>query len=112
MKLPSLTPSIITLLMHRLDYLQASALATTQNIAVADIPGARHKELKPFSKMLTKQGKYWSMDIKHSDTLKTQFPIHREQEVLSLQNTTMDYQAMMSIYKRYHDMVRVALGRS
>ncbi len=112
MKLPILTPSIIKVLMHRLDYLQASALATTKNIAVADMPGERHREVKPFSKVLSKQGKSWTMNLKPSDTLKTSFPIHREQEILSLQNTTMDYQAMMSIYKRYHDMIRIALGRS
>ncbi len=102
---------LIHALKQKLGYLQASAFETSRNIAQADIPGVRRREIRPFQEVLkrTKIGDSFALDS--SDIVTTGEQIQREKEVLDMTNISMEYQGLMSIYKRFHDMVRLVIGR-
>ncbi len=104
--------NLLKLLIHKMSYLQASALQSSQNVAKADIPEARKKELKPFEKVVKKTAHGLEMNLNEEHVINTGEQINREAEVLNLQTLAMDYQSLIHIYKRYHEMIRVAIGRS
>lgn len=113
MTLGVLNTNLIKLVLHKMHYLQSSALEVSQNVAKADIAGARRRELKPFEKVISKTSHGGiAMNLQSKDVINTQEFINRENEVMNMQNISMDYQAMVQIYKRYHDMIRLVIGKA
>lgn len=105
-----LSLGLMKLLTEKLKYLQASTFEMTRNIAAADIVGMRRQELKPFAQTLKKTRDGVTSDLTNAQ-VNTGEMISRETESLALGQTTMEYQALISIYKRYYDMVRLVIGR-
>jgi|GEM_PF-5420359 len=105
------TTALLQLLKSKMSYLQASGLETSRNIAQADIPGARRRELRPFEQVLKKTKEGVEVAITSSDLVKTGEQIHREEETLTMTNIAMEYQGLIAIYKRYHDMIKMVIGK-
>ncbi len=103
--------NLLKLLTHKISYLQASAFQASRNVSQADMPEAKRREMKPFDKVIKKTGKNIDMDLRQSDVVNTSEQINRESEVLNLQNIAMEYQSLIHIYKRYHDMIRLMIGK-
>lgn len=104
------TLGLMKLLTEKLKYLQASSFEISKNIAAADVPAARRRELRPFAQTLRKSGGAFESDLSQAE-VQTAEMINRESETLALSQVTMEYQTLISIYKRYHEMVRLAIGR-
>jgi flagellar basal body rod protein FlgB len=102
--------NLMNLLTEKLKYLQASSMALTQNIATADISGVTRKELKPFLKTLHKTKDGMQTDLKGA-TIDTGEMISRESESLNLGQVAMEYQSLLHMYKRFHDLVRLMIGK-
>ena len=104
------TLGVMKLLTEKLKYLQASSFEISKNIAAADIPGMHRRELKPFEKTLRKTKGQVESDLNKAEVQTTEM-INRESETLSLSHVTMEYQSLIHIYKRYHDLVRLVIGK-
>ncbi|MBX9977201.1 MAG: hypothetical protein K2X98_03005 [Alphaproteobacteria bacterium] len=103
--------NLIKLLTHKMSYLQASAFETSRNVSAADIPGVRRREVKPFDKVIKKTAHGIEIHLSQSDVTNTHEHINREGEVLNLQNIAMEYQSLIHVYRRYHEMIRLVIGR-
>lgn len=109
-KASPLSLGLMKLLTEKLKYLQASSFEMTRNIARADIAGMRRMELKPFAQTLKKTHQGMTSDLTNAQ-VNTGEMISRETESLALGQITMEYQALINIYRRYHDMVRLVIGK-
>lgn len=105
-------PALVQNILDKMQYLQASALITARNIAESDIPGTRKRELRPFEELMKSKPKRSDLKISAHDTVDTKEMIYKEREVLALQNTSHDYTALTQIYRRYHEMIRIAIGKA
>lgn len=99
-------------ILNKMKYLQASAFTVSQNIAQADIPGTRRQTLRPFEQIMRNTNKRGGLNLTHADTLNTGEMIHKEREVLDLHNISNEYSALTQIYRRYHEMIRIAIGKA
>lgn len=104
-------PPLMQLLTEKLKYLKAAASHITQNIAAADISGARRLDIKPFSNILThtRNGVHANLD---KARIQTNEMISREGESLALGQVSMEYQSLIGMYRRYHDMVKLVIGKN
>ena len=124
---------VMSLLSGKMAYLGQKLSVHAQNVANADTPSYKAKELKPFvpfSEALDEASKGMKVtDQKHIipasmaganagtkkarsfETVPSGNSVDLEQQMMEVSSTTMDYQATVSIYQKMLTMMKSAIGK-
>lgn len=124
---------VMSLLSDKMSYLGQKLTVHGQNVAHVNTPGYKAKELKeftPFSKALeTASAGMAVTNNKHIvpasmaganagtrkarsfETVPSGNSVDVEQQMMEVSNTTMDYQATVSIYQKMLTMMKLAVGK-
>lgn len=125
---------LFRLIAQRMDWLTARQTVLSQNIANANTPGYRARDLKPFASLLAGRGtaplqmagtQAGHMAPRGADAAPaaefTQDPyetspdgnqVALEQQLMQMTETAMDHQFATNIYRKQLGMISMALGRS
>lgn len=124
---------VMSLLSDKMSYLGQKLTVHGQNVANANTPAYKAKELKPFTSF-SQELESVSRGMKVTDnnhivpasmsganagTKKTRSfetvpsgnSVDLEQQMMSVSSTTMDYQATVSIYQKMLSMMKLAIGK-
>lgn len=127
--------SLMALMREKLNYLGQKQAVTADNVANANTPGYKAKDLKPFSfaDAMKQAGKAENGGMKITnpnhivpasmegvnagtrkmvsyETLPSGTSVDLEQQMSEVSKTTMDYQGIMAIYKKFSLMLKSAVG--
>lgn len=127
--------SAFDLMAARMDYLKQRHTVIAQNVANADSPGYKARDLVDFSKalqgdsgvqpisMAVTNSNHISTDgkgatdyalnskTKSYEVLPTGNSVEIEQQMMKVAEISSDYQLITNLYKRSQNLVRTALGR-
>lgn len=111
-----LSTPLFNLLSQRAAWLQHKSQVATDNVAHSDIPTATRSQLKPFSELVDLKSKDPALrldrDLKKGSIQSTTDPIMKEWEVMEISETSNEYQAITSLYKKNLNLLRQVIGRS
>lgn len=114
----------LTALIHqRLKYLSKRSEILTGNIARADIPGAKRREIKAFRELATQQTlkflnndrlneEQCTLDISQKDILTENREIEREMEIMEMNHNSLNHQALLDIVSNFYKLYKYAISRS
>lgn len=123
---------ILGLMTAKLSYLGQKQAVLAENVANADTPGYKAKEIVPFSfddAMNQVQRGMVVTDVQHIvpasmvgvnaatktaksfETLPSGNSVDLEQQMMQVSSTTMDYQASASIFQKFMSLLKQALGK-
>lgn len=108
------------LMHHRVTWLNKRSEILTYNIAAADIPGTKRKEVRGFTDVLARKGilrpggelkRTEILHVDQEDILQTKAEVNREVEMLEMSHNTLEHDALLSIIRNFHRMLRVLSGK-
>ena len=123
---------LVRLMTQKMAYLSQRQAVLGQNVANADTPGFKAKDLKPFSfndalheahtGMKVTNSKHIlpasmagvnsaSMKMKTYETVPSGNAVDIEQQMLEVSKTAIDYQATTSIFQKFVGLYQIALGK-
>ncbi|HCU07100.1 MAG TPA: hypothetical protein DIC42_05955 [Holosporales bacterium] len=114
----------LTALIHqRLKYLSKRSEILTGNIARADIPGAKRREIRPFRELATQQTMKFlnqdtlheeqcTLDISQKDIQTENREIEREMEIMEMNHNSLNHQALLDIVSNFYKLYKYAISRS
>lgn len=124
---------VMSLLSGKMSYLGQKLTVHAQNVANANTPDYKAKELKPFTSFSEAMDQASNgmkvTDNKHItpasmsganagtkkarsfETVPTGNSVDLEQQMMEVSSTTMDYQATVSIYQKMLGMMKSAIGK-
>ena len=113
---------LISLMHQRLQYLSKRSQILTENIASADIIGAKRKDIKPFEELVNRKKIEKTtnsrsridndLNIKAQDITTFKQEIERELEILDLSHNSLNHQALIDVLSTMHKLYKTAIGRS
>jgi flagellar basal body rod protein FlgB len=113
---------LISLMHQRLQYLSKRSQILTENIARADIIGAKRKDIKPFEDLVNRKkiekassssSKIgYNLNIKNNDLITFNQEIERELEILDLSHNSLNHQAIIDVLGTMHRLYKTAIGRT
>ncbi len=127
----SITESgILSLMSAKMSYLGQKQSVHAENVANANTPGYKAKEILPFETVLKEtSGGMRVTDPQHIvpasmagvnaktkkaksfETLPSGNSVDLEQQMMEVSKATMEYQADVSIYNKFVSLLRVAIGK-
>ncbi len=125
--------AIFAMMQHRMKYLSERQAVLAQNVANANTPGYKPKDLKPldFSTIMQQQGSAGlktthpghvssntaggsRFGVQQQKTVFETTPdgnaVNLEEQILKMQENNMDYQTTTSLYRKMTSLVNIAVG--
>lgn len=112
---------LMTLLVNKMAWQNAKTEKSSHNIANAETPGYKRREIKKFSEVLkTNLGKMKNdpsmvspyMEIKGNHEIRTGEEVTRDMEVMLLAENSMHYNANLQLFKKYLGLMKTVIGRA
>lgn len=100
------TPKVMDLLVHKMNWSVARTQRLNQNIANYDTPGYVRQDIDSFDKVYKKINGANNIFRSTQDFSE----ISRENEMLQLAETTVDYQTNMQLFKKYLHLMKTVIG--
>ena len=93
---------------QRIHWLNMRAKIVTENIASSSLAGAQRKEIRPFHELVQRNGlrSDGSFIIRPRDIHRTRVDINGEMETLELSRNVLEQDALVSLRKNFHKIVR------
>jgi len=125
-------PGLIRLLTEKMAYLGQRQAVLAQNVANANTPGYKAKDLAPFSfsdALKETQSGMRTTDPRHIipasmagvnaatkrarsfETVPSGNSVELEQQMMQVSNTAVDYQAVTAMYRKFIGLFRTAIGK-
>ncbi len=128
----STEPTLIRLMTEKMAYLGQRQAVLAQNVANANTPGYKAKDLTPFSFNDALREAEAGMKITNAkhilpasmagvnaltkkahsyETVPSGNSVELEQQMMEVSGTAIDYQAVVALYRKFQGLIRTALGK-